>query len=98
MVEQHVGTDARMQLTGKKREDVTAEAFADSVGIGSYRIDLHPSSGLDNYIDAMKRWGEARGAVIGTRYAENFRQHIGHPHPTDDILKSALGDPTCHDR
>ena len=25
--------------------------YADSVGIGSYRIDLHPSTGGDNYID-----------------------------------------------
>src|SRR5579864_1324979 len=33
--EQHVGTDARQQLTGKKREELTAERFADSVGIGS---------------------------------------------------------------
>ena len=49
--EQHVGTDARAKQTGKAREDVTAEAFADSVGVGSYRIDLHPSSGGDNYID-----------------------------------------------
>jgi hypothetical protein len=46
-----VGTDARMKQTGKAREEVTAEAFADSVGVGSYRIDLHPSSGGDNYID-----------------------------------------------
>jgi len=51
VLEQHVGTDARMQLTGKKREDLTAEVFTDSVGLGSYRIDLHPSSGGDNYID-----------------------------------------------
>ncbi|RJP30844.1 MAG: FAD-dependent oxidoreductase [Candidatus Omnitrophota bacterium] len=49
--EQHVGTDARMKLTGKSREEVTAEAFVDSVGVGSYRIDLHPSTGGDNYID-----------------------------------------------
>ena len=29
----------------------TSPEFADSVGVGSYRIDLHPSSGGDNYID-----------------------------------------------
>jgi hypothetical protein len=51
VLEQHVGTDARMKLTGKSRDELTAEPFADSVGVGSYRIDLHPSSGGDNYID-----------------------------------------------
>lgn len=51
VVEEHVGTDARMKATGKSREEVAAEPFADSVGVGSYRIDLHPSSGGDNYID-----------------------------------------------
>jgi hypothetical protein len=30
---------------------VGAEVFADSVGIGSYRIDLHPSTGNRNYVD-----------------------------------------------
>jgi len=51
VLEQHVGTDMRMQLTGKSKEEVTAEVFPDSVGVGSYRIDLHPSTGGDNYID-----------------------------------------------
>ena len=51
VLEHHVGTEARMQATGKSREEVTAEAFPDSAGVGSYRIDLHPSSGGDNYID-----------------------------------------------
>src|SRR5439155_16392055 len=50
VLEQHVGTDARMSLTGKKRDEVTAERFADSVGVGSYRIDLHPSSRGGNYM------------------------------------------------
>ncbi len=44
IVEQHVSTEARKPAT-------EAERFADSVGVGSYRIDLHPSSGGDNYID-----------------------------------------------
>ena len=44
VTEDHVGEDAR---SGTNR----AEAFPDSVGIGSYRIDLHPSTRGDNYID-----------------------------------------------
>jgi hypothetical protein len=50
-VEQHVGTEARMNATGKTKEEVEAEVFKDSVGIGSYRIDLHPTTGGDNYLD-----------------------------------------------
>jgi hypothetical protein len=41
--EHHVGKEAR--------DSDRAEVFADSVGVGSYRIDLHPSTGGDNYID-----------------------------------------------
>lgn len=51
VTEAHMGTEMRMAATGKSREEVAAETFADSVGVGSYRIDLHPSTGLDNYID-----------------------------------------------
>lgn len=51
VLEQHVGTAARMELTGDSMEEVRAVRFPDSVGIGAYRIDLHPSSGGDNYID-----------------------------------------------
>ena len=49
VVEQHVGTESRRKVL--KTQDVQAETFADSVGVGSYRIDLHPSTGGDNYID-----------------------------------------------
>jgi hypothetical protein len=51
VTERHVGTETRMQETGKSMDDVTAYSFPDSVGIGSYRIDLHPSTGGDNYVD-----------------------------------------------
>jgi hypothetical protein len=49
--EQHVGTEARMRATGLAKEQVTAEAFPDSVGVGAYRIDLHPSTSGRNYVD-----------------------------------------------
>ncbi len=51
VTENHVGKEARMALTGHAPDEVRAEPFPDSVGVGSYRIDLHPSSGGDNYID-----------------------------------------------
>ena len=51
VLEQHVGADARLAATGMKSKEVAAENYKDSVGIGSYRIDLHPSTGGDNYID-----------------------------------------------
>jgi hypothetical protein len=44
VLEQHVGVGARGSLEG-------AEPFADSVGIGSYRIDLHPTTRLRTYVD-----------------------------------------------
>lgn len=40
--EQHVSSDLRPE---------GAEKFADSVGIGCYRIDLHPTTALKNYLD-----------------------------------------------
>jgi len=43
VTENHVGREARGQDG--------AAPFGDSVGVGSYRIDLHPSTGGDNYID-----------------------------------------------
>jgi hypothetical protein len=52
ILEQHVSAADRMKAMGvAKPADAHAEVFADSVGIGSYAIDLHPSSGGVNYID-----------------------------------------------
>lgn len=43
ILEQYIGAD----IEGKTE----ATVFEDSVGIGSYRIDIHPSTGLNTYID-----------------------------------------------
>jgi len=51
ILEQHCGTGARAAATGMPEDRVTAVDYPDSVGIGSYRIDLHPTSAGDNYID-----------------------------------------------
>jgi hypothetical protein len=51
ILEQHVGTTMRMKETGLPVENVTAQTFPDTVGVGCYRIDLHPSAGGTNYID-----------------------------------------------
>ncbi len=50
ILEQHVGTEMRKEELGDVKLLKAAE-FYDSVGIGYYRIDLHPSTGGDNYID-----------------------------------------------
>jgi hypothetical protein len=44
VLEQHVGVEARGRSRG-------ARSFHDSVGIGAYRIDLHPSAAGRSYVD-----------------------------------------------
>jgi hypothetical protein len=48
VLEQHVGVDARGKIEG-------AEPFPDSVGIGSYRVDLHPTTRGRTYVD-LSSW------------------------------------------
>lgn len=50
VLEEHVGAENRKLVAGEK-EGQRAASFYDSVGTGSYHIDLHPSSEGDNYID-----------------------------------------------
>lgn len=45
---------------------------------------------MDDYIIAMKQFAEIRGKEINTKYAEGFRQHLGHGYPEDNILKEIL--------
>lgn len=50
ILEEHVGAANRALITGKKSGNKAA-LFYDSVGVGYYHIDLHPSSARRNYID-----------------------------------------------
>lgn len=50
VLEEHVGQDNRLKVAGPQAGKTAAD-FYDSVGIGYYHIDLHPSSRKQNYID-----------------------------------------------
>lgn len=50
VLEEHVGAENRVMVAGEKKGKHAAW-FDDSVGVGSYHIDLHPSSSGSNYID-----------------------------------------------
>ncbi len=56
----------------------------------SQREWLREQHGIDEYVDAMKRWAAVRGAELGVTFAEGFRQHLGHPHPTECLLRKLL--------
>jgi hypothetical protein len=90
VVEEHVGTEARMKATGKPREEVAAERFTDSVGVGSYRIDLHPSSGGDNYIDVSSLPFQIPLGALIPRRVENLLaacKNLGVTHITNGCYR-----------
>lgn len=58
----------------------------------SQRNWLLKHHGMDDYVSAMRSLGEKRGRQIGCKFAEGFRQHLGHAYPQDNILKAELGE------
>jgi hypothetical protein len=83
VLEQHVGVEARGPSVG-------AEVFPDSVGIGSYRIDLHPSTAPRNYVDVSSYpFQIPLGALIPQR-VENLLpacKNIGVTHITNGCYR-----------
>jgi FAD dependent oxidoreductase len=83
VLEEHVAADVRP-------ESNYAVRFRDSVGIGYYRIDLHPSGGGDNYIDiASLPFEIPLGALIPVRM-ENLlpaSKNIGTTHITNGCYR-----------
>jgi hypothetical protein len=83
VLEQHVGVEARGSLEG-------AEVFEDTVGTGSYRIDLHPSTRQRAYVD-ISSWPFQipLGALIPIR-TENLlpaAKNIGVTHITNGCYR-----------
>lgn len=58
----------------------------------SQRHWLMTHHGMDEYVNMMKTSDQKRGRQINTRFAEGFRQHLGHAYPQDNILKAELSD------
>ncbi len=88
VLESHVGTEARRRALG--REDVSAEKFPDSVGVGSYRIDLHPSTGGDNYIDVSSLPFQIPLGALIPRRVENLLpacKNLGVTHITNGCYR-----------
>ncbi|MEZ6123531.1 MAG: PIG-L family deacetylase [Planctomycetaceae bacterium] len=56
----------------------------------SQRNWLRQQHGVDEYLDACRRWSAERGRGIGVSHGEGFRQYKGHPHPTDNLLLEQL--------
>lgn len=82
VVEQHVSTALRPSKE--------AERFPDSVGIGSYRIDLHPSSGGNNYIDVSSLPFQIPLGALIPRRIENLlagAKNLGVTHITNGCYR-----------
>jgi len=82
ILEKHVGA--------QMRNAPAAEIFVDSVGVGCYRIDLHPSAGGTNYIDVSSLpFQIPLGALIPER-VENLLpacKNIGTTHITNGCYR-----------
>ena len=74
----------------RRSQDVQAEPFADSVGVGSYRIDLHPSTGGDNYIDISSLPFQIPLGALIPRRVENLLpacKNLGTTHITNGCYR-----------
>jgi hypothetical protein len=89
VLEEHVGTANRALITGQKSGNTAAD-FYDSVGVGYYHIDLHPSSGGNNYIDFDSLPFQIPLGALLPRRMENLlpaNKNIGTTHLTNGCYR-----------
>ncbi len=90
ILESHCGRANRAQTLGQPENEVEAMAYDDRVGVGYYPIDLHPSTGGDNYIDfAALRFQIPLGALLPRRVENLFPacKNIGTTHVTNGCYR-----------
>jgi LmbE family N-acetylglucosaminyl deacetylase len=58
----------------------------------SQRAWLRAHHHMDNYIDSMEQWTQARGQIASVKYGEGYRHYKCHPYPTTPLLEQLLGD------
>ncbi|SDS87999.1 FAD-dependent oxidoreductase [Jiangella sp. DSM 45060] len=83
-------TVTEQDLSHAERGDHGAVSYKDSVGIGAYRIDLHPSTGGDNFIDiASCPFQIPLGALLPLRVANLLpaAKNIGTTHITNGCYR-----------
>jgi hypothetical protein len=83
-------TVVEQDLSVEARGNSQPATFADTVGIGMYRIDLHPSTGGDNYIDvASVPFEIPLGALIPIRMRNLLPagKNVGTTHITNGAFR-----------
>lgn len=89
VLEEHVGKENRSLITGRINENTAAE-FYDSIGIGYYHIDLHPSTAGNNYIDFDSLPFQIPLGALIPEYIENLipaNKNIGTTHITNGCYR-----------
>ena len=87
-MEEHVGKENRALVSGK--ESKVAAPFYDSVGIGYYHINLHPTFGNVNYVDFPSlRFQIPLGALLPVLLKNLLpaNKNIGTTHITNDCYR-----------
>lgn len=88
ILEEHVGKENRRLISGK--DSNVAAPFFDSVGIGYYHIDLHPTCGNVNYVDFPSlRFQIPLGALLPVRLKNLLpaNKNIGTTHITNGCYR-----------
>ncbi|HEV2833523.1 MAG TPA: PIG-L family deacetylase [Hanamia sp.] len=85
-------------IFGREVKASTIVNISDTMKIKEQMLLCHKSQqnwlmahhGMNEYIQSMKEVSKKRGIEISTKYAEGFRQHLGHAFPQDNVLKREL--------